>query len=128
MYMYIYIYIYIYIHIGRSAGAPGSSEVSGQPSRMYRQIPVLVHPMIISTSVGNRIRVRTADNTEKGAIQPGALQSALQHDAREPTRVWPSGKTPQWRQYPANVTREPARNHQSRAIHSGTAQLWVFRP
>ena len=31
----------------------------------------------------------------------GALRSALRHDALGPTRVWPSGKTPQLRKYPA---------------------------
>ena len=54
------------------------------------------------------IIVYPVDNTVKDARQPGALQGALRHGAWEPTRVWPSGKTPQLRKYPANVTSEPA--------------------
>ena len=35
----------------------------------------------------------------EGCQTTWALQVALRHDAWEPTLVWPSGKTPQWRKY-----------------------------
>ena len=67
-----------------------------------------------------------ADNTEKGARQPGALQSALRHDAWEPTRVWPSGKTQQLQKYTAHVSVRPSESI-CPSVHPSEADLPASR-